>query len=127
MSPGLSKLSPEICRIVDQLRGEALVPLHVLAGELAGYTNELDKHVGNAEFYDLDTALRAATLCHKLLAALPEEPDKEQHRSWFQSSFGGWFRDGIERSSPVLTKSPQRRLGAPPYRLPCARVPGHAG
>jgi uncharacterized membrane protein YkvA (DUF1232 family) len=80
MSPGLSKLSPKIRRIVDQLRGEALVPLHVLAGELAGYTNELDKHVGNTEFYDLDTARRAATLCHKLLAALPEKPDEEQHR-----------------------------------------------
>ena len=52
----------------------------MLANELAGYTNELTNQAHNAEFFDLETAQRAATLCHKLLAALPEEPSEDQHR-----------------------------------------------
>jgi len=52
----------------------------VLAHELVEYTNQLEGHAQNTEFFDLDTAKRTASLCHKLLAALPEEPDEEQHR-----------------------------------------------
>ena len=74
------QLSSEIRRILDQLRGETLVPLNVLAHELAGYTNDLEDQAQRTEFFDLETAQRAATLCHKLLAALPAEPNENQHR-----------------------------------------------
>ena len=76
----LSQLSPEVRGILDRLSEEALVPLSVLAGELAAYTNELERQAKSIEFYDLRTAKRAATLCHKLLAALPAEPNAQQHR-----------------------------------------------
>jgi uncharacterized membrane protein YkvA (DUF1232 family) len=76
----LSQLSLDVCRILDRLREEALVPLNVLAGELTTYTSELERQARTIEFYDFEAAKRAATLCHKLLAALPEEPSKQQHR-----------------------------------------------
>ena len=56
------------------------MPLKVLAGELADYTDGLDNQARRAEFFDLDTAKQAATLCLKLLAALPAHPSQEQHR-----------------------------------------------
>jgi uncharacterized membrane protein YkvA (DUF1232 family) len=56
------------------------VPLNVLAHELAGYTNELTDQAHHTEFFDLETAQRTATLCHRLLAALPDNPSEEQHR-----------------------------------------------
>ena len=56
------------------------MPLKVLAGELADYTNGLDNQARRAEFFDIDTAKLAARLCHKLLSALPAEPDENQHR-----------------------------------------------
>ena len=80
MTAGFAKLSPEVRRIAEQLSGEPLVPLHVLAGELAEYTGELDRHARVEEFYEIDKARSAATLCHKLLAAMPESPNEEQHR-----------------------------------------------
>lgn len=56
------------------------MPLPVLAHELTGYTNTLADQAQHTEFLDLETAQQAATLCHKLLAALPEDPGEEQHR-----------------------------------------------
>ena len=80
ISPGLSQLSPDIQRILDQLQLEALVPIRILAGELAEYTKELKNQDHDTEIFDLEAAQRAATLCHKLLASLPEEPSERQHR-----------------------------------------------
>lgn len=54
--------------------------MNILAGELTAYTQELQRQAQKTEFYDLKSALRAATLCHRLLAALPAEPSDDQHR-----------------------------------------------
>ena len=75
-----SQFDPKIGRIVEQLAGEALVPVQVLADELQQYVVELESHSSNAGFFDDGTAKRTAALCWKLLAALPEEPDERQHR-----------------------------------------------
>ncbi len=80
VTTSLSQLSPDVRRILDQLEGEALVPLKILATELNEYTNELKSQAENGELFDLEGARRTATLCHKLLASLPEEPDERQHR-----------------------------------------------
>jgi uncharacterized membrane protein YkvA (DUF1232 family) len=53
--------------------------MHVLAHELAGYTNSLAEQARDTEFFDVQTAKLTATLCHKLLAAVPTELDKDQH------------------------------------------------
>jgi len=75
-----SQFDPKISRIVEQLAGEALVPVQVLADELQQYVAELETHSSNAGFFDDGTAMRTAALCWKLLAALPEELDERQHR-----------------------------------------------
>lgn len=75
-----SQFDPKVSRIVEQLAGEALVPVQVLADELQQYVVELETHSTNAGFFDDGTAKRTAALCWKLLAALPEEPDERQHR-----------------------------------------------
>lgn len=75
-----SQFDPNVSRIVEQLAGEALVPVQVLADELQQYVVELETHSSNAGFFDDETAKRTAALCWKLLAALPEEPDERQHR-----------------------------------------------
>ena len=80
ISPRFSKLGPDIRRILDRLQQEALVPLSVLAGELTAYTAELERQAQRIEFYELEKARQAATLCHKLLAALPEQLTGQQHR-----------------------------------------------
>jgi len=76
----LSQLDPDTRRIVEQLSGEALISPHVLSDELQEYVEELDSHSPNGEFYDLDVARRIASLCWKLLNALPAKPDERQHR-----------------------------------------------
>lgn len=76
----LSQLDPDTRRIVEQLSGEALVSPHVLSDELQEYVEELNNHSTNTEFYDLDVARRIASLCWKLLNALPAKPDERQHR-----------------------------------------------
>ncbi len=80
ISPSLAQLSPEIRLILDRLRNEALVPLNVLANQLAEYTNELEEQAEHTEFFDLSTAKRTADLCRQLLDVLPTEPDPAQHR-----------------------------------------------
>lgn len=75
-----SELDPEIRRIVDQLNQEALVPVQVLSDELQEYVEELDARSPHSEFFDDKTAKRIASLCWKLLDALPATPDKRQHR-----------------------------------------------
>ena len=75
-----SQLEPNTRRIAEQLAGEALVSVHVLADELRQYVEELDSHKANAEFVDYDVAKRIAALCWKLLEELPPEPDERQHR-----------------------------------------------
>ena len=67
-------------RIAEQLAGEALVSVPVLADELQQYVEEIDAHKANDEFVDYDIAKRIAALCWKLLDALPDEPDERQHR-----------------------------------------------
>lgn len=80
ISTGISKLSADTRRIVDQLQDEALVPPRILAGELSEYTNELQLQAQREELFDHETAKKVATLCHRLLAALPESPSERQHR-----------------------------------------------
>ena len=80
ISRRLSQLSPEIRHIIDRLRGEDLIPFNVLTTKLASYTNKLEEQAQHTEFFDLDTANRTAELCHKLLSALPAEPDSAQLR-----------------------------------------------
>ena len=75
-----SQLEPNTRRIAEQLAGEALVSVPVLSDELQQYVEELDAHSSSAEFVDHDVARRIATLCWKLLDALPAEPDERQHR-----------------------------------------------
>lgn len=75
-----SKFDPKIGRIVEQLAGETLVPAQVLADELRQYVDELNTHSSNTGFFDDETAKRTASLCWKLLAALPDGPDERQHR-----------------------------------------------
>jgi uncharacterized membrane protein YkvA (DUF1232 family) len=75
-----SQFDPNTRRIAEQLAGEALVSIPVLADELTQYVEELDAHHRNAEFVDYDIAKRIAALCWKLLDALPDEPSEKQHR-----------------------------------------------
>jgi hypothetical protein len=75
-----SQFDPKISRIVEQLAGEALVPVQVLTDELQEYVEELEGHSSNAGFFDDATAKRIAALCWKLIDALPPEPDERQHR-----------------------------------------------
>jgi hypothetical protein len=75
-----SQFDPKISRIVEQLAGEALVPVSVLTDELQQYVEELEGHSSNAGFFDDGTAKRIAALCWKLIDALPPEPDERQHR-----------------------------------------------
>jgi len=75
-----SQFDPTIRRIAEQLAGEALVSISVLADELRQYVKELNSHHENAEFVDYDVAKRVGSLCWRLLAALPDEPDERQHR-----------------------------------------------
>ena len=74
-----SQFDPTTRRIAEQLAGEALVSVQVLSDELQEYVEEIDSHSSNTEFFDYDVAKRIATLCWKLLAALPAEPDERQH------------------------------------------------
>jgi uncharacterized membrane protein YkvA (DUF1232 family) len=74
------QLEPTTRRIAEQLAGEPLVSVNVLADELRQYVATLDSHKANAEFVDYDVAKRIAGLCWKLLEALPDEPDERQHR-----------------------------------------------
>ncbi len=67
-------------RIVEQLNEESLVPVQILSDELQQYVETLGTHSANAEFIDDGLADRITSLCWKLLAALPEEPDERQHR-----------------------------------------------
>lgn len=76
----LSKLSPDIRRILQKLAQEALVSQADLAHQMNVYSEGLDNRAQRAEFFDLETAKRSATLCRKLLKALPPEPSTEQHR-----------------------------------------------
>jgi hypothetical protein len=76
----LSQFEPNIRRIVEQLAGEALVPMQVLVDELQQYVEELEVHTSNAGFFDDGTAMRVAARCWKLIGALPAEPSEEQHR-----------------------------------------------
>ena len=73
-------MGPDIRRILDELRREALVPLNVLADELQDYAKDLKRQAHHTEFFDLETAQRTATPCQRLLAALPDDPTEEQHR-----------------------------------------------
>ena len=75
-----SRFEPNTRRIAEQLAGEALVSIPVLADELTQYVEEIDSHHRNAEFVDYDIAKRIADLCWKLLDALPDEPSERQHR-----------------------------------------------
>jgi len=75
-----SQFEPMTRRIAEQLAGEALVSIPVLADELTQYVDGLDSHQENAEFVDYDIAKRIADLCWKLLDALPDEPSEKQHR-----------------------------------------------
>ena len=75
-----SQLDPKTRRVAEQVAGEALVSISVLADELRQYIKELDSHHANAEFVDYDVAKRIGSLCWRLLAALPDEPDERQHR-----------------------------------------------
>ena len=74
------QLEPKTRRVAEQLAGEALVSVQVLSDELQEYVEELDSHSSNGGFFDHDVAKRIATLCWKLLDALPAEPDERQHR-----------------------------------------------
>lgn len=76
----MSQFEPRTRRIAEQLAGEALVSVHVLTDELRQYVDELKTHPSNGGFFDHDVAKRVATLCWKLLHALPDEPDERQHR-----------------------------------------------
>ena len=75
-----SQFDPNTRRIAEQLSGEALVSPKVLSDELRQYVNELNTHPSSDEFFDHDIGKRVATLCWKLLRALPEKPDERQHR-----------------------------------------------
>ena len=75
-----SQFEPKTRRIVEQLAGEAPVSVHVLSDELQQYVKEIDAHSSNSGFFDHDVAKRIASLCWKLLDALPAEPDERQHR-----------------------------------------------
>jgi len=75
-----SELDPKILSIVDQLNQEVLVPVNILSDELQQYVEELDAQSPHTEFFDDKTAKRIASLCWKLLDALPAEPDERQHR-----------------------------------------------
>jgi uncharacterized membrane protein YkvA (DUF1232 family) len=75
-----SELDPKILSIVEQLNQEALVSVKVLSDELQQYVEELDAQSPHTEFFDDKTAKRIASLCWKLLDALPAEPDERQHR-----------------------------------------------
>lgn len=67
-------------RIAEQLAGEALVSVKVLSDELQQYVEELDTHSSNDEFFDHGVAKRIASLCWKLLDAVPADPDERQHQ-----------------------------------------------
>lgn len=67
-------------RVAEQLAGEALVSVKVLSDELQQYVEELDTHSSNDGFFDHDVAKRIASLCWKLLDAIPAEPDERQHQ-----------------------------------------------
>lgn len=56
------------------------MPISLLAQDLVGYVNALTNQAKHEEFLDIETAQRAAKLCEKLLAALPDRPDERQHR-----------------------------------------------
>ena len=75
-----SDFDPRTQRIAEQLATEPLVSVKVLADELQQYVTQLDSHKANAEFVDYDVAKHIATLCWKLLNALPDEPEEQQHR-----------------------------------------------
>lgn len=75
-----AQFDPKTRRIAEQLAGEALVSVKVLADELQQYVEELDSYNANAEFVDYDVAKRIAALCWKLLEALPDDPDEREHQ-----------------------------------------------
>ena len=75
-----SQFDPSIRRIVEQLAGEALVPVQVLTDELQQYVEELETQTSKAGIFDDGTAMRVAALCWKLIDAMPPEPDERQHR-----------------------------------------------
>jgi len=75
-----SQFDPNTRRVAEQLTGEALVSVQVLSDELQQYVEELDTHSSNDGFFDHDVAKRIASLCWKLLDALPAEPDERQHQ-----------------------------------------------
>ena len=51
-----------------------------MSSELERYASQLKYQAQKSEFFDLDTAEQAATLCRKLLEALPAGLSQEQHR-----------------------------------------------
>lgn len=75
-----SQFDPNTRRVAEQLAGEALVSVQVLSDELQQYVEEIDTHSSNDGFFDHDVAKRIASLCWKLLDALPAEPDERQHQ-----------------------------------------------
>lgn len=74
------QFEPNIRSIAEQLAGEALTSVQVLADELQQYVDELEAHSSSTDFVDHDVAKRIAALCWKLLDALPAEPTERQHR-----------------------------------------------
>ncbi|MGI9203588.1 MAG: hypothetical protein ACR2Q3_06240 [Woeseiaceae bacterium] len=75
-----SQFDSKTRRIAEQLAGEALVSVQVLSDELQQYVEKLDRQSAHDEFVDHQVATKIATLCWKLLDALPAEPDERQHR-----------------------------------------------
>jgi hypothetical protein len=75
-----SQFEPNTRRIAEQLAGEALVSVKVLKDELQQYCDEIDSHSSSTEFVDYDVAKRIASLCWKLVEALPARPEERQHR-----------------------------------------------
>lgn len=75
-----SQFDAKTRRIAEQLSEESLVSVSVLSSELQEYIEELDSHSSSGGMVDDGTAKRIASLCWKLLDALPPKPDERQHR-----------------------------------------------
>lgn len=76
----LSQFDATTRRIVEQLSEESLVSVEVLSDELQEYIEELEAHPSSTGMPDDGSAERIASLCWKLLDALPPQPDQRQHR-----------------------------------------------
>ena len=75
----LPNLGQDIQQIVEQLSKEDLVSPRVLADELETYVQDMT-NTSQSEFFDMQTSIRVAVLCRRLLDRLPAAPSEKQHR-----------------------------------------------